>query len=57
MSLAARAMPGARVAAALFVSDVHLSKARPDMHAAFVRLLRGQAREAGALYILGDLFD
>ncbi len=39
----------------LFVSDVHL---RPDDdHRAFLSFLRGPAREASALYILGDLFD
>jgi UDP-2,3-diacylglucosamine hydrolase len=42
---------------ALFVSDLHLSPQRPAMRAAFLRLLRTQARNAEALYILGDMLD
>ncbi len=41
----------------LFVSDLHLSPARPGKIELFKRLLRGPALEARALYILGDLFD
>lgn len=41
----------------LFVSDVHLSAARPDIVSTFVGFLDGQARSADALYVLGDLFD
>ena len=41
----------------LFVSDVHLSAARPALVDAFHALVRGPAREASALYIIGDLFD
>ncbi|MBK1691138.1 UDP-2,3-diacylglucosamine diphosphatase [Ectothiorhodospira mobilis] len=41
----------------LFVSDLHLDPDRPAILAAFERLLRGPAREADALYILGDLFE
>jgi len=41
----------------LFVSDLHLDAARPAATAAFLRLLAGDAREAEALYILGDLFE
>lgn len=41
----------------LFVSDLHLCPTRPEMTAAFERLLEGPAREAEALYILGDLFE
>jgi UDP-2,3-diacylglucosamine hydrolase len=41
----------------LFVSDLHLSAARPAMVAAFERFCAGPAREADALYVLGDLFD
>jgi UDP-2,3-diacylglucosamine pyrophosphatase LpxH len=33
----------------LFVSDLHLSPQRPAMRAAFLRLLRTQARNAEAL--------
>ena len=41
----------------LFVSDLHLSKDRPDKVSLFKKLLAGPARQAKALYILGDLFD
>ncbi|MGH8616634.1 MAG: UDP-2,3-diacylglucosamine diphosphatase [Burkholderiales bacterium] len=43
--------------ATLFVSDVHLSGARPDLVALFLGFLAREARVADALYILGDLFD
>jgi len=42
---------------ALLVSDLHLSATRPGTTAAFLELLGGSARDAAALYILGDLFD
>jgi UDP-2,3-diacylglucosamine hydrolase len=42
---------------ALFLSDLHLSPARPAALAAFHAFMRGPAREAAAVYILGDLFD
>jgi len=41
----------------LFISDLHLSPARPDKLALFRQLLRGPARQASALYVLGDLFE
>jgi len=41
----------------LFVSDLHLDAAFPDAIAQFEALLAGPAREAEALYILGDLFE
>lgn len=41
----------------LFVSDLHLDAARPQATAAFQRFLAGPARDAQALYILGDLFE
>ncbi|WP_051711357.1 UDP-2,3-diacylglucosamine diphosphatase [Andreprevotia chitinilytica] len=41
----------------LFISDLHLSPADPATAAAFHAFLVGQAREATALYILGDLFE
>jgi UDP-2,3-diacylglucosamine hydrolase len=41
----------------LFVSDLHLDAAYPDAIAQFEALLAGPAREAEALYILGDLFE
>ncbi|CAG0980089.1 UDP-2,3-diacylglucosamine hydrolase [Burkholderiales bacterium] len=42
---------------ALFLSDLHLSPARPASAAAFHAWARGPARDAGAVRILGDLFD
>jgi len=41
----------------LFISDLHLSAERPDKLVLFRQLLRGPARRAEALYILGDLFE
>ncbi len=41
----------------LFVSDIHLSAARPTIVDDFVGLLEDKARTADALYILGDCFD
>jgi UDP-2,3-diacylglucosamine hydrolase len=41
----------------LFVSDLHLDPARPEITALFLRFLREEAGEAEALYILGDLFE
>ena len=41
----------------LFISDLHLEEARPGIGAQFVDFLDGEAREAEALYILGDLFE
>jgi UDP-2,3-diacylglucosamine hydrolase len=41
----------------LFVSDLHLSPARPATLKAFEGFCAGSAREAAALYVLGDLFD
>jgi UDP-2,3-diacylglucosamine hydrolase len=41
----------------LFVSDLHLDAAYPEAIAQFESLLEGPAREAEALYILGDLFE
>ena len=43
--------------ATLFISDLHLDPERPDITATFVDFLRGEARGADALYILGDLFE
>ncbi|AKU12921.1 UDP-2,3-diacylglucosamine hydrolase [Azoarcus sp. CIB] len=42
---------------ALFIADLHLADQCPDNTRAFLALLAGQAREVGALYILGDLFE
>ncbi len=41
----------------LFVSDLHLDAVRPGITALFLAFLGGEAREAEALYILGDLFE
>lgn len=41
----------------LFVSDLHLDASRPAITRLFLDLLAGEAREAEALYILGDLFE
>ena len=41
----------------LFISDLHLSGERPELVAAFHEFVRGPARGAAALYVLGDLFD
>lgn len=43
--------------ATLFISDLHLSPERPAISRVFFDFLRGPARQAEALYILGDLFD
>lgn len=41
----------------LFVSDLHLDAAAPRATDQFIAVLRGPARTAQALYILGDLFE
>lgn len=41
----------------LFVSDLHLSHQRPEKLALFKAFLAGPAKNAEALYILGDLFE
>ncbi|KGY12878.1 UDP-2,3-diacylglucosamine hydrolase [Vibrio tubiashii] len=41
----------------LFISDLHLSPARPDITECFVRFMREEAIHAEALYVLGDLFE
>ena len=40
-----------------FISDLHLSPRSPGATALFIRFLSGRARQAEALYILGDLFE
>lgn len=40
-----------------FLSDLHLSPATPGARGAFFGFLAGAAREADAVYILGDLFE
>ena len=41
----------------LFISDLHLDPARPEITAQFLEFLAGEATTAEALYILGDLFE
>jgi len=41
----------------LFISDLHLDPARPEITRLFGDFLDGEARAADALYILGDLFE
>jgi UDP-2,3-diacylglucosamine hydrolase len=41
----------------LFISDLHLDGTRPDISAQFLDFLQREARNAEALYILGDLFE
>ncbi|MFT7130695.1 MAG: UDP-2,3-diacylglucosamine hydrolase [Gammaproteobacteria bacterium] len=41
----------------LFISDLHLDPARPDVTRAFFEFLRKDAVNADKLYILGDLFE
>ena len=41
----------------LLISDLHLDPSAPAIARQFVAFLRGEAREARALYILGDLFE
>ena len=42
---------------ALFISDLHLDAARPDIATQFLEFLRTEAVGAQSLYILGDLFE
>ena len=41
----------------LLISDLHLEQERPDISRAFLHFLETQARQAQALYILGDFFE
>ena len=41
----------------LFISDLHLDPERPAITALLFAFLRGEARGARGLYILGDLFE
>jgi len=40
-----------------FLSDLHLCDERPRINALFVDFLNGPARNAQAVYILGDLLE
>ena len=41
----------------LFISDLHLCVTRPHITGLLLKFLQGPAREARALYVLGDLFE
>ncbi|MDR3478685.1 MAG: UDP-2,3-diacylglucosamine diphosphatase [Gammaproteobacteria bacterium] len=41
----------------MFISDLHLEEARPDISAIFLKFLQQDAQKADALYILGDFFE
>ncbi|HFZ8993832.1 TPA: UDP-2,3-diacylglucosamine diphosphatase [Citrobacter freundii] len=43
--------------ATLFIADLHLCTEEPAITAGFLRFLDHEARQADALYILGDLFE
>ncbi len=40
-----------------FIADLHLDPERPRIRGLFLNYLQGPARQAQALYILGDLFE
>jgi UDP-2,3-diacylglucosamine hydrolase len=42
---------------ALFISDLHLTEERPEANERFMAFLEEKARNADALYILGDFFE
>lgn len=42
---------------AFFISDLHLAAEQRETVSAFFELLKGPARSAGSLFILGDLFE
>lgn len=50
-------MSGAVSRPTLFISDLHLDGERPDITAQFLEFIEREARQAQALYILGDLFE
>ncbi|MDR2015126.1 MAG: UDP-2,3-diacylglucosamine diphosphatase [Azoarcus sp.] len=52
----AGAIPAPRLPA-LFVADLHLTEKRPQASAAFFDFFSGPARQAGSVFILGDLFE
>ncbi len=41
----------------LFISDLHLEAGKPEIGTQFREFLEGEARDADAVYILGDLFE
>jgi UDP-2,3-diacylglucosamine hydrolase len=40
-----------------FVSDLHIDASQPGIARQFIEFLAGEVRGAGALYVLGDLFE
>ena len=42
---------------ALFIADLHLTEERPEANERYFSLVEGKARNAQALYILGDFFE
>lgn len=49
--------PLPRTGHTLFIADLHLTEERPQANGRFFRFLETMARDADALYILGDLFE
>ena len=43
--------------AAIFISDLHIDASRPAITEQFLSFLAAEAKDADALYILGDLFE
>jgi UDP-2,3-diacylglucosamine hydrolase len=43
--------------ATLFISDLHIDASRPAIIEQFLKFLKSEAKDAAALYILGDLFE
>ena len=41
----------------LFIADLHLSDNQPEIYNRFIQFINSKARDARALYILGDLFQ
>jgi UDP-2,3-diacylglucosamine hydrolase len=41
----------------LFISDLHLDGTRPEVTDLFIEFLTREARQAAALYVLGDFFE
>jgi len=50
-------MPQPSMNKTLFISDLHLHESRPQVTRAFFHFLDTTAKNAAALYILGDFFD
>lgn len=50
-------LPPLFIMTTLFISDLHLSPATPEITACFIKFIREEAPQAEALYVLGDLFE